>query len=211
MAQQIDTVIMTGTWYNRPNAWQELSILRSRCQNAEWINDTIPLHVFAGDQVDYEITCLHFGLDPENEATFYGPHSTITPQILHDRAPTADVYITYDYTRMRRIRDAYLEQKTPTFSQVAWSKMEEWPAWLDAQDQAFLESQIPYAPFRRLCIEALQEIRIGHTWDYFARHKSQAHLECLLMYTHKAKMRLATVWADALMGMYMLCGGVPYE
>jgi len=249
----INIIAQTGTWYQRRHIHDELAQLRHFCPEAEWINETLPLHVFAINESDFAEYCNSRFLSPNDghEAVFVSPDSILSPEAFHQRFPTAHYDMTHHYsayTRGRTVTRPTPGESIPIFSpdgptvwvnvptdtprpslddmtdamryatthavlqgtSWGWSATMEWPEWLDDETKRFLDDQFhARTHMRRVCVEAMEEARVGHTWHYFAQHKSLSHLACYLMYTHKINILLAKHWAQSYLDLYRLCGGYP--
>jgi len=248
----VNIIAQTGTWYQRRHIHDELLEIRHSCPEAEWINDTQPLHVFAINEADFRDYCNSRFLNPNDghEAVFVSPDSSLSPETFHQRFPMAHFDMTYHYlTSDRRstqyaMRDSRNTQTIPMFDSDGpttwvnvpgdtprpsiddmidamragvqavqdtpwgWTSSIEWPEWIETQDRAFLEGQFhTHTHMKHVCIEMLEEVHMGRTWDYFAQRKSLAHLTCYLMHTHKVKVLLAKHWAKSYLDLYRLCGG----
>lgn len=206
-------VFRVGTWYKHPNIVSMIRYIRSTMPNASWrFGERVLYHVFAVDEADFIRYCHDLFLEPHHDAVYV---TGITPDDLALRCPGLSIITTLAFQMQAErsfrnpdwaSRPYWADKGVPT----SWRErnhLPKWPEWLDADDRAFLEQHLPESiDYRRVCMEMLEEVRMGRPWAHFAQHESFSHLTYWAMHTHKMGLRLGRLWAAFLMDQYNLCG-----
>lgn len=172
MGRDVEVVVRTGTWFDRPHIMEELACIRAWCPNASWLLEGIPIYVFVKDLDDYRSICSALFIDIADTIPIYSRPGSVTPERLSQTTPQATIIVTDAYRecqaredmsdgsdtgRLRVEFEADTEdaetgrlrmlhnQAYAIPNDLFWQpeSVNDWPSWLSKQDRAFLQEAFP--------------------------------------------------------------------